>query len=97
MKTYTTGLIALLGAVALTGCQATTTPDIDARFGEAGTMIKAQQTLNPDASRNTNPVTGIDGKAAKGAMDNYRDSFRKPPAEAAQGTTVTVGTGAGQR
>lgn len=76
------GMIAIAGIVALSGCVATTTPETDARFGEAMSMMKAQQTLNPDASRNTDPVVGLDGKAAKGALDNYRDSFRKPPAEA---------------
>lgn len=89
MKTYRTGLIAMVGAAALAACQATTTPQLDAHFGEAATLAKAQQTLNPDASRNTNPVSGIDGKAAKGAMDNYRDSFRKPPAESPSAAIAT--------
>ncbi len=29
------------------------------------------QILNPDASNNTDPVTGIDGRAATAAMDRY--------------------------
>jgi hypothetical protein len=73
----------------LGGCAATTTPQTDARFGEAVTLLQAQQTLDPQASANTNPVTGMDGKAAKGALDNYRDSFRKPPAEAS-GPAVSI-------
>ncbi|MGE5469744.1 MAG: hypothetical protein ACM3X0_02985 [Bacteroidota bacterium] len=76
-----TALIAVAGAFTLAGCVATTTPETDRRLGDAMTMMRAQQTMNPEASRNTEPVTGIDGKAAKGALDNYRDSFRKPPAE----------------
>lgn len=75
-------MIAIAGLVTLGGCVATTTPRMDARFGESVTMMRAQQTLDPQASANTNLVTGIDGKAAKGALDNYHDSFRKPPAEA---------------
>lgn len=78
-----------LGAL-VAGCG--TTPDVDARFGESVMLTKAQQTANPDASRNTNPAAGMDGKAAKGAMDNYRDSFRKPPAEAPN--SLTIGSGA---
>jgi len=82
-------MIAIASVVTLGGCAATTTPETDARLGEAMTMMRAQQTMNPDASRNTNPVVGLDGKAAKGALDNYRDSFRKPPAEGA--TFLSIG------
>jgi len=81
---------ALVAGTALTGCIATT-PTSDAQFGRATAMARAQQTLNPDASRNTDPVKGLDGKAAKGALDNYRDSFRVPPSEAAQVLTIGVG------
>lgn len=84
--------ISMIAAVAaLSGCAATTTPETDARLGEALTVMKAQQTLNPDASRNTNPVLGMDGKSAKGALDNYQDSFRKPPAEAPASLVIGVG------
>lgn len=79
-----------VGALAA-GCG--TTPDVDGRFGESVMLMKAQQTANPDASRNTNPVAGMDGKAAKGVMDNYRDSFRTPPAEG-QNNSLTIGVGA---
>jgi hypothetical protein len=92
-----THMTVIAGILALCGCAATTTPQTDAHFGEAMTMIKAQQTLNPDASRNTNPVTGLDGKAAKGALDNYRDSFRKPPVDSVNPSVVTgVGGGNGK-
>jgi hypothetical protein len=88
-------IAALACLAAFGGCAATTTPQTDAHLGETMTMLKAQQTLNPDASRNTDPVTGLDGKAAKGALDNYRDSFRKPPAEGSNMVTIGVGTGSG--
>lgn len=91
MNRNTAGMFTLLGILTLSGCAATTTPETDARHGEAMTMIRAQQTINPDASRNTDPVAGVDGKAAKGALDNYRDSFRKPPAEPAN--FLTIGSG----
>lgn len=76
MSKCKTGLMAVAGILALSACGSiSTTPETDARFGESTSIIKAQQTLNPDASRNTNPVAGIDGKAAKGAMEQYRKSF----------------------
>lgn len=92
MNKQTAVLIALAGIAMLSGCAATTTPQTDARLGESMSMMRAQQTMNPDASRNTDPVTGLDGKAAKGALDNYRDSFRKPPTEGA--TVLSIGGGA---
>ena len=92
----TTRMLALAAIVTLYGCAVSTTPETDARFGQSFNLIKAQQTLNPDASRNTDPVAGIDGKAAKGAYDNYRDSFRKPPAEAANVLTIGGGLAGGK-
>lgn len=96
MNINLTRMIVVAGAVTLSGCVASTTPQADARHGEAMTMLKAQQTLDPDASRNTDPVTGLDGKAAKGALDNYRDSFRQPPAEAANLLTIGGGIAGGK-
>lgn len=92
MNKHMTGMIALALAAALTGCVATTTPETDARLGESFTMLKAQQTIDLDASRNTDPVAGVDGASAKGALDNYRDSFRKPPSEAA-GPALSISVG----
>ena len=52
----------------------------DDKFGEAVRTARAQQTLNPEASLNTDPVAGVDGQAAKSAYDNYEKSFRTLPA-----------------
>lgn len=93
MKQLKTLAVALAGGMAvavLAGCAATT-PQIDARQGTAARTMRVQQTLNPEASRNTDPVQGLDGKAAKGALDNYRDSFRTPPSEASQVLSIGVG------
>jgi hypothetical protein len=38
----------------------------------------AQQTINPEASRNTDPVLGLDGKATAATMKNYDKSFVTP-------------------
>jgi len=84
---------ALLASVALAGC-ATQTPNLDQHFGDAVNAAKAQQTINPDASQNTDPVAGVDGQAAKAAIDRYHKSYEQPPA-----TTnifnIGVGTGGG--
>lgn len=80
MKTITTGNIShllLAMTVLATGC-APITPRLDARFGEAVTISKVQQTINPEASLNTEPVKGVDGQAGDAMFDNYRNSFRNP-------------------
>lgn len=58
----------------LAGC-APTTPGWDAAFGESVRTATARQVMNPDASRNTDPVSGVDGRAAKEAMTRYQKSF----------------------
>lgn len=67
-------LSALLGA-----CAVPATPNYDTKFGEAVRQATALQTLNPDAGRNTDPVTGIDGESGKAAVDRYQESFKAPP------------------
>ncbi len=76
---------------ALTAC-VPATPRLDAEFGTAVNMARARQTANPDASRNTDPVQGIDGQAGDAAVDSYRESFVNPR-PALSGGVVNVGTG----
>lgn len=71
-------LILALLPLAMAGCAETPTPHYDQRFGEAVRTAVAQQTINPDASRNTDPVAGLDGKAAGRTISNYDKSFRTP-------------------
>lgn len=82
-----TGMMAI---VALAGC-ASTTPQLDERFGDAVNRAKAQQIINPDASQNTNPVAGVDGTAAKASIDNYHKAYQTPTA-AAVGGISGIGT-----
>ena len=82
MKTTTTTLprrllcAAAFGALA--GCAATTTPVLDSHFGESVALLKAQQIMYPDAYRNTNPVSGMDGKSGASAYQRYQKSFSAP-------------------
>lgn len=81
----------LLASVALVGC-VTKTPYLDQKFGEAVNTAKAQQTINPDASLNTDPVAGLDGQAAAAVLDNYHKSYESPPAPV---NVFTIGVGSG--
>jgi len=60
------------------GFGASTTPQYDARFGEAVRQARALQTLNPEATAHADPGTGIDGPAGAAALEQYRESFRSP-------------------
>ncbi|MDO9051468.1 MAG: hypothetical protein Q7U70_08260 [Methylotenera sp.] len=92
-STYKLVLTALFSAVVLAGC-ATNTPYIDEHFGEAVNAAKAQQTINPDASLNTDPVAGVDGQVADAAVDRYHKSFVQPPVTT-NVFNIGVGTGSG--
>ena len=70
-------------------------PRLDARFGDSVNIAKAQQTLNPEASKNRNVVAGIDGKAAQETMVRYRESFKSPPPPS-NVFTIGVSSGGGQ-
>lgn len=77
-STRTTNHALLLIATGLLAACAPTTPRLDAHFGDAIGTAKAQQTINPQASLNTEPVPGIDGQAGDAIFDNYRNTFRNP-------------------
>lgn len=70
------GCAAVLAA--LVGC-ASTTPEYDARFGEAVRQSRQAQVLNPDAASQPDQALGLDGNAAREVMQRYRNSFKEPP------------------
>lgn len=89
MKTTLYSVIVAALAASVTACMSPT-PNLDQKFGEAVNQAKAQQTLNPDASLNTDPVAGLDGVAANAAIDNYTKSVKAPPPPA---TIINIGGG----
>ena len=62
----------------IAGC-ASQSPHFDQQVGLAVNTAKARQTLNPDASRNADPVAGIGGTPAAFAIGEYHNSFKAPP------------------
>lgn len=62
---------------ALTGCAST--PQYDARFGDAVRHARLSMTINPAGSSMNDPVAGIEGHAAKEAMNRYYETFKEPP------------------
>lgn len=81
----------MLAAAVLSGCAATTTPHTDEKFGDAVNRARAQQTINPGASQNTDPVKGVDGQAANSSIDNYHKAYEMPAPAPTGGGLGTVG------
>ena len=71
-------VLALAPALALTLSGCAGTPVLDSQFGDSVRQANAQQTLFPNAGRNTAPVLGIDGRAADGAYESYQKSYKTP-------------------
>ena len=70
-----------------------TSPRLDCAFGEAVDMAVARQIADKDAAaKNANKGAGIDGAAAKEAIDQYRKSFRSPEAPASPFTIGISGS-----
>lgn len=91
-----TTLIMATMMCALSGCGEAilrTTPQWDARFGDATRAAFAQQVLNPGARRDTRPVNGLDGQSAAAAQLRYQKSFAAPaPAQ----SVFTIGVSGAQ-
>lgn len=70
-------LAAALLSGLLAGCS--TTPNYDAKFGDAVRDARMQMTINPDAGSNPDQVAGMDGKSAKEAITRYQETYKAPP------------------
>lgn len=53
-------------------------PRYEAEFGNATRATLNAQIINPDAGNNPDPVAGLDGRAARDAINNYQKSYAKP-------------------
>ncbi len=71
------------------GC-ASRNPYLDTQFGKSVRLLNAQQTINPNAITNTDPVLGLDGQAALSGFNDYQKTFAAP---APQPATFTIGIG----
>jgi hypothetical protein len=59
-------------------------------FGTSYKLANFNQTLNPEAEKNLEPVTGFDAKTAKAAYDQYLKSFQKTEAPTAGAVTLGI-------
>lgn len=51
---------------------------VEMDYGVSQRLAVANQTLNPDAGKNMEPVEGLDGPAGQRTYDQYLKSFEKP-------------------
>ncbi len=51
--------------------------DLERSFGNSYQEALLNETLNPDASKNLAPVTGMDGKSAEEVLKTYQKSYQK--------------------
>jgi hypothetical protein len=63
---------------------------LDRDYGRSVKQFQSNQVLDPEAGKNLEPVTGLDGEAARVSIEKYRESF-KTPQEAPQ-PLVQTGT-----
>lgn len=74
---FKTGFVIV--GILLAGCASTTTPQYDAKFGDAVREAKLKMTINPNAGLSADNSAGMDGKAAKEAVGHYQGTFKTPP------------------
>ncbi len=58
-------------------------------YGTSHKLAKFNQTLNPQAEKNMDPVTGFDGSAAEAALGRYHKGFQ----EKAQAPVYSINIG----
>jgi len=73
---------ALAVLTASLGACAQVAPRWESSFGNTVRASLASQVANPAAVRNTNPVAGLDGRAAEGVQAQYEHSFSVPSVQA---------------
>lgn len=50
---------------------------VEEDYGHSVRLSRINQTLNPEAAKNLEPVSGFDGKAAQITVEKYRKDFEK--------------------
>jgi len=86
------GRFVLIGSVTIflviTGCAGPSRLEMDHRTSAKLAIVN--QTLHPEAGKNLEPVTGMEGKTAEALMERHQKSFEKPTPPASY--TISVGS-----
>ncbi len=78
MTTKTSARIGLLAVfLVVTSCATPTRVEKD--YGTSHRLALFNQTLNPEAEKNLEPVTGFEGGAAQSMVQRYQKGFEEKP------------------
>lgn len=64
----------IVGGIVIAGCAGPSV--LDQNWGRSVETARFNQTLNPKAGENLEPVVGLDGRSADNALETYRQSFK---------------------
>ena len=67
----------ILGLFICAGCASKSSSELTTNWGTSLAQTKDQQTLNPEAGKNLEPVVGVDAKSAENISERYENSFKK--------------------
>ncbi|MEJ2154334.1 MAG: hypothetical protein P8X96_03290 [Desulfobacteraceae bacterium] len=73
--------VIVFSAVTLLTLACTGTPQLYRHWGASVQTAKQRQTVYPQAGRQTDPSTGMDGAATGHAIDSYHDAFKAAPGQ----------------
>lgn len=79
--------ILIASSALIVGCSAPTL--LDQNWGRSVETARYNQTLNPDAGSNEQPVEGLDGHSAASALEHYRTTFTPQETSSGHDTKVT--------
>jgi len=82
-------VIGIFGLLLTVACAGPSRVETD--FGTSAKLAVFNQTANPQAGKDSQPVVGLDGGAAKGAMEKYRKDFEKPAPPPTNVYTIQTG------
>ena len=91
LKGFSGGLV-VVSALVAGGCA---TSRLEADYGNSFRQAKSNQVLNPEASNNIAPVTGMDGQSAQAIIKTHRTESAKAVSvgSAFVMTPMSLGTG----
>jgi hypothetical protein len=75
LKRYGIHIVVVAAMAVFPGCTCEKS-NLTANWGRSFEMAKYNQTLNPEAGKNLEPVEGLNGWAADAVMAGYQDSFK---------------------
>lgn len=67
-------IIIIASTLMIAGCGMTR---LERDFGTSHKLARFNQTLNPEAEKNLNPVAGMSGQAAQFVVEKYNKEFEK--------------------